>query len=519
MIKKTIILWVDDEIDLLRPHILFLEEKGFEVHTASNGEDAIDLVNEREFDLIFLDENMPGLTGIQTLSRIKTARPNIPVVMITKSEEEDIMDEAIGSKIADYLIKPVNPKQVLLTIKKFVETKRLVSEKTTSAYQTEFSKIGMQINENLSWEGWMDVYRKLVYWEIELTDSGDNPMAEVFSMQKNDANLNFTKFIRKNYARWLHHPEDDAPMLSKDVFKEWIFPILGKGTPVVLMVVDNLRLDQWKVMESMIRDYYTIDRDELYYSILPTATQFARNAFFSGLMPKKIAEMHPSLWKEDFEEGSKNLHEAELLQHQIKRLGADYRFIYDKINYNKGAKKWSESPKELLDQPLSVLVYNFVDMLSHSRTEMQMMRELADDEAAYRTLTQSWFQHSPMLDLLRELASLNVKVVITTDHGTIQVQDPVKVIGDKQTTTNLRYKQGRNLNYNPKEVIEFANPEEIQLTKPNVSTRYIFAGGTDFFAYPNNYHHYVKYYRNTFQHGGVSLEEMIIPLVVLSPKA
>lgn len=519
MTKSVSILWADDEIDLLRPHILFLEGKGFEVITASNGEDAIDRVNERDFDLIFLDENMPGLTGLQVLNRIKTIHPTIPVIMITKSEEEDIMDEAIGSKIADYLIKPVNPKQVLLTIKKFVDTKRLISEKTTSTYQTEFGKIGLQISESLSWQDWIQVYRKLVYWELELTGSGETPMDEVFRMQKSEANMNFARFIRKNYAAWFTRDLGDRPLLSPDLLKHRVFPLLTKDAPVILMVVDNLRFDQWKVMEPLILDNYVIEQDELYYSILPTSTQFARNSLFGGLMPLEISRFYPDIWKEETDEGSKNLYEEDLLRSSMQRHGIQGKFIYDKINTNRAGRKWVEHLSPLLDQPLSVLVYNFVDMLSHARTDLNMIRELADDEAAYRTLTQTWFIHSPMLELLRELAQHKVKVVITTDHGTVLVQDPVKIIGDRLTTTNLRYKQGKNLNYNPKEVFEITRAEEVHLPRPNVSSRYVFATGTDFFAYPNNYNHYVKYYRNTFQHGGVSLEEMIVPFMVLQPKA
>ena len=518
MSKPVSILWADDEIDLLRPHILLLEGKGFEVVTANNGEDAIDRVTERDFDLIFLDENMPGLTGLQALTRIKALKPHIPVIMITKSEEEDIMDEAIGSKIADYLIKPVNPKQVLLTIKKFTDSKRLVSEKTTSTYQTEFGKIGMQISESMNWQDWIQVYRKLVYWELELTGSGETPMDEVFRMQKTEANQSFARFIRNRYTSWFSQDLGVRPMLSPDLLKHKVFPLMGQGIPVVLMVVDNLRYDQWKVIEPIISEFFTVEQDEIYYSILPTATQYARNALFGGLMPLAISKIYPDIWKEDFEEGSKNMYEEDLLRSNMQRHGITGKIIYDKINTNRTGKKWVENYLSLLDQPLSVLVYNFVDMLSHARTEMNMIRELADDEAAYRTLTHTWFIHSPMLELLRELSRQKVTVVITTDHGTTRVQDPVKVIGDRLTTTNLRYKQGKNLNYNPREVFEVLRAEDAHLPRPNVSTRYIFATGSDFFAYPNNFNHYVKYYRNTFQHGGVSLEEMLVPVIQLQPK-
>jgi len=518
MAKPLSILWADDEIDLLMPHIFLLRGKGFEVVTANNGEDAIEQVTEREFDLIFLDENMPGLTGLQVLNRIKAIRANIPVVMITKSEEEDIMDEAIGSKIADYLIKPVNPKQVLLTIKKFVDTKRLISEKTTSTYQTEFGKIGMQISESLSWEDWKQVYKKLVYWELELKSTSDTPMEEVFRMQKSEANQNFVRFIRNNYIKWFMKDSSQRPLMSPDIMKQKVIPLMNRNQPVVMIVIDNLRYDQWKVLEPAISELYTVEQDDIYFSILPTSTQYARNSLFSGLMPLAISKLYPDIWMEDFEEGGKNMHEEELLKNCLSRMNTPVKFVYDKISTNRAGKRWVEHPNELTDMPLSVLVYNFVDMLSHARTETNMIRELADDEASYRSLTYTWFIHSPLLELLRELASKRVTVVITTDHGTTMVEDPVKVVGDRQTTTNLRYKQGKNLNYNPKEVFEIVRPEDIQLPKSNVSTSYIFATGSDFFAYPNNYNYYVKYYRNTFQHGGVSLEEMLVPFVVLQPK-
>jgi len=437
--------------------------------------------------------------------------------MITKNEEETIMDEALGSKIADYLIKPVNPNQILLTIKKNVDTKRLISEKTTSKYQTEFSKIGIRINERLDWESWIEVYKKLVYWEIELEETGEAAMDEVFKMQKKDANVNFSRYIRSVYTDWFATKQTDGPLLSKDVFKHRVFPKLKTDQPVVVIIVDNLRYDQWKVMEGSLQELYTVE-EELYSSILPTATQYARNAMFAGLMPLEISRMHPDFWVEDHEEGGKNMYEKELLQAQLDRNNLNIKLMYEKINNNKDGNKLAENPKQLLTNDLSVLVYNFVDMLSHSKTEMKMIRELAADEAAYRSLTLSWFQHSPLLELLKELASHKVQVVMTTDHGTIRVQDPVKVVGDRFTTTNLRYKQGRNLNYNPREVFEITEPSVVHLPKPNVSTRYIFAQSEDFFAYPNNYNHYVKYYRDTFQHGGISLEEMIIPLISMVPK-
>jgi len=515
---KTKILWTDDEIDLLRAHIIFLQEKGFEVVTANNGSDAIELVKTNFFDIIFLDENMPGLSGLQTLSEIKTIDPNVPVVMITKSEEEDIMDEAIGSKMADYLIKPVNPNQILLSIKKNVDQRRLVTERTTSAYQSEFSKIGMQISDRLSFDEWVEVYRKLVFWELELSSSEDSAMDEVLKMQKSEANNSFAKYIRNNYQDWFSSNQTDRPLLSLDIFKSKVFPQVDKGNKVFVLVMDNLRYDQYRVLATILTNYYHIEEEELYCSILPTATMYARNAMFAGLMPSEIEKLYPDLWDDDDNEGHKNRHEQELLQKQLTRRGKNYKLFFEKITNVKGDKKMTDYLGSILQSDLSVMVVNFVDMISHARTEMDMIKELAGDEAAYRSLTLSWFNHSSLLDLVKLLAENKVKVVLTTDHGSIRVENANKVIGDRETNTNLRYKLGRNLNYKSKMIFDVKNPATILLPSRNVSTSYIFATNTDFFAYPNNFNYFAQYFRNTFQHGGISLEEMIIPVVTMTPK-
>lgn len=516
--RKINILWVDDEIDLLRPHIIFLKEKGYEVDTANNGSDALDKVKSGHFDIIFLDENMPGLSGLETLTHIKAISPNVPVVMITKSEEENIMDEAVGAKISDYLIKPVNPKQILLTLKKNIDQKRLITQQTTSAYQGEFSEIGMRLSDRLTVDEWIELYRKLVYWELELSASDDQAMDDVLIMQKNDANNAFFKFIKSNYLNWFGKSIGERPMLSFDLFKHKIFPLLNNGKKVFVLVIDNLRYDQWRVLSSVITEHYRIDEEQLYFSILPTATMYARNAIFAGLMPSEIEKLYPSLWEDDDNEGNKNQHEEELLIKQMQRLGRKEKLYFDKVSSVKSAKKLSDSINGILENNLSVMVFNFVDMISHARTEMDMIRELAADEKAYRSLTLSWFNHSLLLDLLKSLARHDIKIVVTTDHGTIRVNNPVKVVGDKETNTNLRYKLGRNLAYKAKQVLEVTNPRDAFLPSRNVSTSYIFAQGTDFFVYPNNYNYYANYFDNTFQHGGISMEEMIIPFVTLSPK-
>lgn len=511
------ILWVDDEIDLLKPHILFLEGKDYEVHTCQSGTEALEEIEKENFDIIFLDENMPGLTGLETLAEIKEKQANVPVVMITKSEEEYIMEEAIGSKIADYLIKPVNPNQILLSIKKNLDHSRLVSEKTTSSYQQEFRKIAMDMAMINSFEGWAELYQKLIYWELELENIEDPGMFEILESQKTEANSQFCKFIDRNYPEWFDK-DSHAPVMSHTLFKEMILPEISKEQPTLLVVIDNMRYDQWKAFEPVINNYYKKEKESAFYSILPTATQYARNAIFSGLMPGEMEKLDPDLWKNDTDEGGKNLHEDEFLKRQLKRLGVNIKHEYHKISSLKAGKKLVENFRSQKDNDLTVVVYNFVDMLSHSKTEMEVIKELASTNKSYRSLTHSWFRNSPLLEIIQQAQNLGFKLIMTTDHGTINVKNPSKVIGDKQTSLNLRYKTGKSLTYEEKDVLAAPNPKTIHLPSINMSSSFIFAKGDLFFAYPNNYNHYVSYYRNTFQHGGVSLEEMIIPFAVLSPR-
>lgn len=512
---KIQLLWADDEMELLRPHVLFLESKGYEVKTVTNGQDALDLCRAETFDLILLDENMPGLSGLETLAQIKEIRPTVPVVMVTKSEEENIMDQAIGAKIADYLIKPVNPHQILLTLKKNIHKQEIISEVGNSTYQQNFGKIRMQIDEARTVQEWMEVYKRLVYWELELSAS-DSQMTEMLKMQKEEANNGFAKFVKRNYTEWITHPES-RPLMSPDLFKHRIFPRIDKGEKVFLIVLDNFRYDQWKLLGTELAASFHME-EELYMSILPTATQYARNAIFSGLMPNKIAEMFPELWVDEDEEEGKNLNEAPLIQTQLDRFRRKNTFSYHKINDSAAAEKLVTQFRQFGRYDLNVVVLNFIDMLSHARTESRTVRELANDEAAYRSITQSWFRHSAVKELLKVLSESDYTVILTTDHGSIRVDTPIKVIGDRNTNTNLRYKLGKNLSYNPKEVFEIKEPSKVLLPSPNLSTAYIFASGRDFFAYPNNYNYYVSYYKDTFQHGGISMEEMLIPLVVLQPK-
>ena len=477
-------------------------------------EDALEQCEKEHFDLIILDENMPGLSGLETLSRIKEISPEVPVIMITKSEEENIMNQAIGNKIADYLIKPVNPNQILLSIKKNLYRREIISENTTSNYQQEFNRIGMQINEASHWEDWCEIYKRLVFWELELTQADSN-MADLLKMQKVEANSAFVKYVKKNYERWV--TTEDHPLLSYELFKNRVFPLLDGGERVFVILIDNFRLDQWKVVKPILSEYFTFD-EELYFSILPTATQYARNAIFSGLMPDRIAKMFPDLWVDEDEEEGKNLNEAPLIQTQLDRFRKRYTFSYNKINESQFGEKIIQNFSQLERHPLNVCVLNFIDMLSHARTESKMIRELAYTDAAYRSLTESWFRHSSALDLFKKIAEKDYTVILTTDHGTIHVDNPVKVIADRNTNTNLRYKVGKNMSYNPKQVYEIKAPERYGLPSPNVSSAYIFATNRDFLAYPNNYNYYVSYYKDTFQHGGISMEEMMVPFVTMKRK-
>lgn len=514
--KKDKILWADDEIDLLKAHVLFLEAKGYDVVCVNNGADALTACAEEHFDIIFLDENMPGMSGLETLSKIKELDMVVPVVMITKSEEEDLMTQAIGKQIADYLIKPVNPNQILLSIKKNINKREIISSTTMDEYRSEFMKIGTQINESFTIEDWMEVYKKIIYWELKLEET--NPqMAEMLKMQKDEANSTFVKFIKKNYEGWFEEGAEH-PLFSHELMKRRVFPLLDSGEKIFFIVLDNFRLDQWRVIKELLMDDFVVNEEEIYSTILPSATQYARNAIFSGLLPNQIQKMFPDLWVDEDEEEGKNMYEEELLKTQIERFRKKYTFSYHKINDSVSGEKLNSEITQLLENQLNVVVFNFVDMLSHARTDSKMIRELASTEAAYRSLTKSWFQHSSIVEFFQILSKRNVKIMLTTDHGTIKVNNPIRVVGDKNTNTNLRYKVGKNLNYNPKEVFVVKRPEKIGLPLLNVSSTYIFAGNDDFFAYPNSYNYYVSYYKNTFQHGGISMEEMLIPLVTLEPR-
>ena len=512
------ILWVDDEIDLLKPHILFLKGKGYDVETCNNGYDAIDLVAARQFDLVILDEMMPGLTGLETLPRIKELRPMTPVIMVTKSEEENIMDKAVGSKIADYLIKPVNPNQVLLSIKKNVHSQQLVTEQTTADYRSEFGRISSSFADARTFADWVQIYRKLYNWEMELSESTDPGVREILSYQKNEANNEFAKFIKNRYLDWFAKPDDDTPVMSQNLIRKKVFPVVDAAPKTTFFLIDNFRYDQWRVIQPVLHSLFEVEKEDFYCSILPTATQYARNAIFAGLMPAAIDKIMPDLWLNDDEEGGKNQHEEDFLRRQIQSQGKGYSLFFDKIVKTDSGKRLIENIDKVHNADFSVIVYNFLDILSHARTETQIIRDLAEDEAAFRSLTRSGFEHSDLLELMRLLAERGHTIIITSDHGTIQVDNPVRVQGDRATSSNLRYKTGRNLGFNQKEVFAITKPELAHLPKSNITSTYIFAYNRDFFVYPNNTNQFVRYYNNTFQHGGISMEEMIVPFLVLKPR-
>jgi len=511
------ILWVDDEIELLKPHIIYLTSKGYNVLSAKSGDEGLDILMENKFDLIFLDENMPGLSGLETLTIIKEKYPNIPVIMITKSEEESIMEEAIGSKIADYLIKPVNPNQILLSIKKNIESSRLVDEKTTRSYQQEFRNISMSLSNCNSIDDWYDIYKKIIFWELELAKSSDSGIDDIITIQKNEANTQFFRFVKKNYKNWINNIS--PPLLSHNIFKEKVFPILNKHQSTYMILIDNLRYDQWKVIEPLIIKYFNVVNDSMYTSILPTSTQYSRNSIFSGLHPSQISSKFPDKWLNDEDEGGKNMFEEFFIKKQLERLNSkEMKFSYTKITNIDFGRKVINKVSNMKNNDLNVIVYNFVDMLSHARTDMKVIKELADDDSAYRSLTSSWFKHSPLIEIIKKIAEQGSKLVITTDHGTINVNKPSKVIGDKNVNPNLRYKHGKNLKFNKNDVFEMSNPKDYFLPMQNISSKYIFAKEDYYFVYQNNYNHYVNYYKNTYQHGGVSLEEMLLPIIILEPK-
>ncbi len=515
--SKVRILWADDEIDLLKPQLFFLAKKGYEVIEVTNGHDALDvLATDNTIDCVFLDESMPGITGLETLEKIRATNKSLPIVMITKNEAEDLMENAIGSLINDYLIKPVNPNQILMTLKKVIDNKRIVSEKTATSYQQDFRNISLEIHSGLDLEGWNALYKKIVDWELKLDESENDSLKAILDTQKQDANSEFCKYVEKNYQNWMG---DEDMTFSHNLLRKKLFPQLDKDKSNVLVLFDNLRYDQWLMIKPVIEDFYRIISEENFLSILPTATQYSRNAIFAGMTPLDIQKNFPKYWLNDNESGGKNQYEGQFLEKQIERLlHKDLKWQYFKITNNNDARHLQDNIHNCLNNDLTVIVYNFIDMLSHARTEMEVLKELASDEKAYRSLTLSWFKNSPIWNALLTLAEKDIKLFITTDHGTIRVSQPSKVVADRETSTNLRYKVGRNVKFEKKHVIAQDDPHKVGLPKPNISSTFIFAKDNYFFLYPNNYNHYNRLFSDTFQHGGVSLEEMVCPFITLECK-
>ena len=514
--KPIQVLWVDDEINLLKPHIQFLEEKGYTVSPCTNGPDALELIKTKVFDIVLLDENMPGMDGLEVLSSIKQSFPNLAVIMITKSETETLMEEAIGAKISDYLIKPVNPNQILLSLKKNLDHSRLVMEKTTIDYQRSFQELTQEIGMANNLNDWVKIYQKLCFWELELESLESNDLQEILSYQKGEANSQFSRFVCKNYENLLKN--DDSLVFSHQMIQKLVLPKLASNSPILLVVVDNLRYDQWRVLQGFLKPFYSLQQETICSSILPTVTQYARNALFAGELPMDIKRLYPQWWKDDTDDGGKNLFEHELLDAQFKKLGADINFSYHKITRSEQGQKLANHMGNEKNNDLCVVVYNFVDVISHAKTEMEIIKELASNDKAFRSLTASWFKNSPLFEIIKNAQSVGFTLMITTDHGTINVRQPSKIFGDRDTSTNIRYKTGRRLSAEDKSLFSVSNPEDIGLPKINLSSTFTFATEDRYLIYPSRFNHFVSYYKNTYQHGGVSLEEMLIPFAVLSPK-
>ena len=521
--KPKRILWVDDEIELLRSHIIFLSEKGYEVDTVTNGEDAIASVKEKNYDLIFLDEMMAGMGGLETLGEIKEINSGIPVVMVTKSEEETLMNDAIGGKINDYLTKPVNPSQILLVCKKLLEGRKISGQYAAKDYLNDFNEISRQLLMNPDYDEWIEIYLKLTSWDVELDTHPEIDLRQTLNDQKKEANKEFSKFVEKNYKDWIALKHDEyRPKLTPEIPENFLFDILRKENKTLFFfVLDCLRMDQWLVMEKHLSEFFKIDK-EYYYSILPTATPYARNSLFSGLFPSEIEKYYPQLWQSgDDDENSMNKYEKELLQLLLDRKKIKLRneLQYIKIIDPEVGKNFENNILSYKNTHFTAVVVNFLDMIAHGRSDSDILKEIAPDESAYRSLTNSWFIHSSLFSTFKSIAKMdNVRIVVTTDHGSIRSLRGAKVLGDREASTNLRFKYGRNLKVDDKHALFIRNSEEYKLPKRGVTINYIIAKEDYYFVYPTDYHKYLTYYKDTFQHGGISMEEMILPVITMEPK-
>lgn len=520
MTQTKRILWVDDEIDLLRAHIKLLEQRGYVVDVATNGEDAVEMTKQRSYDLVFLDEMMPGMGGLRTLAGIKDFSPSVPVVMITKNEAESLMEEAIGSKITDYMLKPISPNQVLMACKKILEAKKIAGQYISRDYVKEFQQIAVALGGPLSYDEWVELYVKITEWEMELDAHPELGLRQTLLDQKRECNAEFAKYIERNYREWIDNAKG-RPLLSTEVFREAVIPELQGSASVFFIVVDCLRLDQWLLMERMLSGLFSIQK-RYYCSILPTATPYSRNALFSGLFPLEIEQRFPEIWQagED-DETSRNRSEHLLMNKLLERSRIQLKpeAKYVKILDPEFGRQIENNILSYTQNRLTAIVVNFVDMLAHGRSDSPLLKEIAPDESAYRSLTTSWFQHSSLFGMLRTLAGQkNVTIILTTDHGSVRCLRGSKIIGDREASTNLRYKYGRNLRVDDKQAVFVKYPAEFKLPRSSVTTNYVLAKEDYYFVYPTDYHKYLNQYRDSFQHGGISMEEMILPLVKLESR-
>lgn len=517
------ILWADDEIDLLKPHIRFLEQKGYAVTAVPNGEDALAALERERYDVLLIDEMMPGLGGLETLDRLKQSDSTLPVILVTKSEEETLMEEAIGRRITDYLIKPVNPSQVFLACKRVFDAQKLQDSQRARDYVGEMQRWQMLDRRRLDWAGWVDLAVDVARWDVALDGAPEAGLQQAHADFRRGLDIDFGRLIEERYPGWAQaaaRGAGDRPMLSTDVVRRAVVPHLQAGTRVMFVVIDCMRLDQWFTLEPLLEEWYTIERD-YYCSILPTATPYSRNAIFSGLLPAQLFKTHPDLWQESSnDERTKNRFERQLLELQLQRLrvtpprGTKYLKIYDAEEANNTRRQINS----FAGLSLVSMVFNFLDILAHGRSESEILQELAPDEAAFRAVMKAWFTHSPLYEIFQALASQDCVVVVTTDHGSVLGRRAALVHGNRDTSTNLRYKFGINLNTDPKQAIIVRRPMDYLLPDDGVNKNYVLAREDFYFVYPTRFHEFERQYRGSFQHGGVSMEEMVLPLVTLRPR-
>jgi CheY-like chemotaxis protein len=510
------ILWVDDEIELLKSHVTFLQGKGYKVDTATNGADALSLVKGNKFDVLLLDESMPGRGGLETLVEIKEADPALPVVMITKNEEERLMDNAIGLKIDDYLLKPVSPLQIYSACKRILDAPRIQEERVSPDYIREFNELNSLMQEG-TWDAWLRVHKRLCAWDHEFDQFRRTGLESTHDDQRLKASHAFSDFVEKNYRNWV--ASDKRPPMSVDIFPRHIAPHLQAGEKVFFILIDCVRLDQWMVIEEFLTEQFDVQWD-FYCSILPTATPYSRNAIFSGLFPDEISRRYPDKWLErSTEESSKNKYESFFLSEQMRKFRLDEtKLRYSKIFTAAEASDVKKKVSGLMNSPFVALVFNFVDILTHGRNQSEILQQLLPNEGAFRSLMRSWFSHSVLRDILTDLARAKVKVVLTTDHGSILGRKAALVYGRRDTSTNLRYKFGDNLKVDERQAIITRHPEEYRLPSESRTKNYVFAREYFYFVYPTNFRDYEKAYEGSFQHGGVSLEEMVLPCLTLTPR-